>query len=274
MASSYSSNLKIELITTGEQPGAWGETTNDNFTNVFEQSIVGRGNPVFLTDTDLTLTYTDSVSVQTVRSVYLNVTSSTSLTATRSLIVPTIYKNYIVENNTTGGQSITVKTSAGTGVTIPNGSKAPVYVDAVNVVPAFNYLGGNIQTGGTFQVAGSLTANSISSTNSVLDPYGNVRNIPTQSKTSAYVLASTDNGRIISITTGGVTLNSGIFAAGNTVVIYNNSSSSQTITVAGEVTMILALLGSTGSRTLSSYGLCTIICLSNNSYVISGTGVS
>ena len=163
MASSYSSNLKIELITTGSQAGTWGDTTNSNFTNVFEQSIVGRANPVFLTDADLTLTYTDSVSSQIVRNVYLNVTSSTSLTATWSLIVPTIYKNYIVENNTTGGQSITIKTSAGTGITIPNGSKAPVYVDAVNVNAAFNYLSGDVKVSGAF-TSGTLSTTTIGGT--------------------------------------------------------------------------------------------------------------
>lgn len=154
MASTYSSNLKIELITTGEQTGTWGVTTNNNFSNVFEQAIVGRGTANFAADADLTLTLTDSVSSQTARNVYLNVTSGVSLTATRNLIVPTIYKNYVVENNTTGGQAIVIKTAAGTGVTIPNGKKVPVYVDSTNVVVAFDYLAGNIQTGGSITVAG------------------------------------------------------------------------------------------------------------------------
>jgi len=154
MASTYSSNLKIELITTGEQTGTWGATTNNNFSNVFEQAIVGRGTANFATDANLTLTLTDSVSSQTARNVYLNVTSGVSLTTTRNLIVPDILKNYVVENNTTGGQSIVIKTATGTGVTIPNGKKVPVYVDSVNVIPAFDYLAGNVQTGGSITVAG------------------------------------------------------------------------------------------------------------------------
>lgn len=140
MASTYSSNLKIELITTGEQSGDWGTTTNENFSNVFEEAIVGRGNPNYSTDADLTLTYTNTIASQTARNLYLNVTSSLSLTATRELIVPTIYKNYVVENNTTGGQSITVKTALGTGVTIPNGRKASLYVDNTNVVVAWDWV--------------------------------------------------------------------------------------------------------------------------------------
>ena len=140
MASTYSSNLKIELIGTGEQAGVWGVTTNDNFTNVFEQAIVGRGTANFATDADLTLTLTNSVSSQIARNVYLNATSGVSLTTTRNLIVPTINKNYVVQNNTTGGQSIVVKTAAGTGITVPNGSTTMVYVDGTNVIQSFDYV--------------------------------------------------------------------------------------------------------------------------------------
>jgi hypothetical protein len=138
MASTYSSNLKIELIGTGDQSGAWGTTTNNNFSNVFEQAIVGRGNPNFTADANLTLTYTDTVSSQIARNLYLNVTSSVSLTTTRELIVPTINKTYVIENNTSGGRAITVKTAAGTGITISNGQKVPLYVNGTDVVYPYN----------------------------------------------------------------------------------------------------------------------------------------
>jgi len=138
MSSTYSSNLKIELIGTGDQSGAWGDTTNENFVNVFEDAIVGRALVDFPTDANLTLTYTDTVATQAARHLYLNVTSTGSQTATRSLIVPTINKTYVIENNTTGGQAILVKTVAGTGVTVENGQKVPVYVNGSDVVYAFN----------------------------------------------------------------------------------------------------------------------------------------
>jgi hypothetical protein len=142
----FSTNLKIELIGTGEQSGTWGDTTNSNFQNVFEQAIVGRGNPVFASDANLTLTFTDAVTSQIARNLYLNATSGVSLTATRDLIVPTINKTYVVENNTTGGQSIRVITAAGTGITIPNGRTMAVYVDGTNVKAATDYV---ILAGGT-----------------------------------------------------------------------------------------------------------------------------
>jgi hypothetical protein len=80
------------------------------------------------------------VASQDFRNVYLNLTSSGSLTVTRDLIVPTINKNYVIQNNTTGGQSIRVITAAGTGITVPNGSTVPLYVDGTNVIQAFDFL--------------------------------------------------------------------------------------------------------------------------------------
>lgn len=139
MASTYSS-LKFELIGTGEQTGTWGATTNTNLGTAIEEAIVGYATANFPADSDLTLTLTDSNATQTARNFVLNVTSGVSLTVTRNLIVPAIEKPYIIFNNTTGGQAITVKTSAGTGVVVPNGGKALVYVDGTNVVPSINSL--------------------------------------------------------------------------------------------------------------------------------------
>jgi hypothetical protein len=135
MASSYSTNLKIELINPGEQNNTWGATTNSNFTNGFEAAIVGVGTVNFATDANTTITLTDQVasSVQVARNLVLTLTSSGSLSATRDLIVPNNNKPYIIFNNTTGGQAIRVKTAAGTGITVANGARTPVYCDGTNV---------------------------------------------------------------------------------------------------------------------------------------------
>ena len=139
MASTYSA-LKIELITTGEQTGTWGGTTNTNLGTALEEAIVGRAEASFTTDANLTISLTNSNGTQVARHYILNATSVGSLTATRDLIVPSIDKPYIVENNTTGGQSIRVKTTAGTGITIPNGKTAMVYANSTNVVSAVSYI--------------------------------------------------------------------------------------------------------------------------------------
>ena len=136
MASTYS-DLKIELIATGEQSGSWGNTTNTNLGTAVEEAITGRAEANFASDADLTLGYTDTNGTQAFRNLILNVTGTIS--ATRNLVVPTINKLYIVENNTTGSQDIVVKTSGGTGITIPNGLTAIVYADGTNVVNGFDF---------------------------------------------------------------------------------------------------------------------------------------
>ena len=166
MASTYSTNLKIELMALGDQAGTWGTTTNTNIGTALEQAIVGYGNPNFPTDADLTITLTNSNTSQIARNFALNVTSSGSLTATRNLIVPTLEKSYLIQNSTTGSQSIVVKTSAGTGITVPNGARTLVYADGTNVVSQVTQLPAltlatalPVTSGGTG--AAALTANNV-----------------------------------------------------------------------------------------------------------------
>ena len=145
--STYSSNLKVELIGTGEQSGSWGTVTNNAFSNVFEQAIVGYATVNFASDANTSLTLADGNSSQTARNLYLNLTSSGSLTATRDLIIPNnqagtarIQKLYIIKNATTGSQSIRVIGSSGTGITIPNGVTMMVYSNGTNVVDAITHF--------------------------------------------------------------------------------------------------------------------------------------
>jgi hypothetical protein len=123
---------------------------------------------------------------------------------------------------------------------------------------------------------GANTANSgafttLTATSTIADSIGDVRNIPQNSQVAGYTLLLSDNGKHISITTGGVTVPASVFSAGNSVVIFNNSASSQTITQGTSVTMYLAGTATTGNRTLAQRGLCTILCYAANSFVISGS---
>ena len=98
--------------------------------------------------------------------------------------------------------------------------------------------------------------------------------IPQNSQTGAYTLVAGDNGKHINITTGGVTIPSGVFSAGNVVSIFNDSGSNQTITQGSSVTLRLAGTATTGNRTLAQYGLCTALCIASNDFVISGAGLT
>ena len=116
----------------------------------------------------------------------------------------------------------------------------------------------------------------VSTTGDVSDSLGLVRSLPVNSQTAAYIVAATDNGRTISITTGGVTVNNSIMSSGMVVSIYNNSGSSQTITQGTGVTLQWAgqTSSSTGTRTLGLYGLATVVFLSASSAIITGSGLT
>jgi len=112
--------------------------------------------------------------------------------------------------------------------------------------------------------------------NLVNDSKGDVRSVPINSQGGAYNLAATDNGKMISITTGGVSVLQNVFASpyGQIVSIFNNSNSSQTITQGAGVTLRLAGTAATGNRTLARYGVATLTCVAANTFVISGAGLT
>jgi hypothetical protein len=97
--------------------------------------------------------------------------------------------------------------------------------------------------------------------------------VPQNSKTATYTLISSDAGKHISITTGGVVVPASVFGVGDVISIYNNSTSSQTITQGASATLRLAGTATTGNRTLAQFGLCTILCVASNVFVINGAGV-
>jgi hypothetical protein len=131
MPTTYSSNLRLLLLATGENSGTWGNLTNTNLGNLLEQAITGV-NSVAVSDVgDTTLTALDG-AVDQARNAVLVLTGS--LSAQRSLIVPTVDKVYTFRNLT--GQPVLVKTAAGTGVVIANGYTCSVYCDAANVFRA------------------------------------------------------------------------------------------------------------------------------------------
>jgi len=98
--------------------------------------------------------------------------------------------------------------------------------------------------------------------------------IPATTKTSAYTLVATDAGKHINITTGGITVPSGVFSVGDVVSIYNNSNNNQTITKSSGVTLRGAGTSSISDRTLAQYGLATILCVAPNVFVIIGSGLT
>lgn len=134
MASTYS-NLKIQLMATGENSGTWGNVTNTNLGTALEEAIVGSADVTFSSGT-VTLTLTDTNASQAARNLRLNLTGTSG--GAQNLIVPAIEKIYLVNNGC--ADAITVKNSSGTGIAVPAGKTMWVYNDGTNVVDAITHL--------------------------------------------------------------------------------------------------------------------------------------
>ena len=92
------------------------------------------------------------------------------------------------------------------------------------------------------------------------------------SQTGSYTLVAADDQKLIN-TNSGVTVPSGVFSASDAVTIVNNSTSTITITQASGVTMYLGGTSTTGNRTLQQKGIATVVCISSNTFIISGAGL-
>jgi hypothetical protein len=165
MASTFSS-LKFELIGTGEQDGTWGDTTNTNIGTAIEQAITGSGDVTFAS-ADVTLTLSNTNASQAARNLRLVCVGTSG--GARQLVVPSIEKQYIVQNDL--ADTVTIRTSAGTGVAIPTGKTTVVFSNGTDVVDATTYLSSlsagsisltsalGVASGGTGRT--SLTANNV-----------------------------------------------------------------------------------------------------------------
>ena len=129
MASTYTNDLRLELIATGEAAATWGDKTNVNLTNI-AAAFGYATQDGFAANADSTTTVADGAA-DPARAMYFKVTSSATLTATRTLTIApnTISRVMWIENATTGGQSIAISQGTGANVTILTGKTAVVYLD-------------------------------------------------------------------------------------------------------------------------------------------------
>jgi hypothetical protein len=137
MASTYS-DLKIELIGTGDQAGTWGNTTNTNLGTALQEAITGSADVAF-SSADVTLTLTNSNGAQVGRNLRLNLTGTSS--GALNLILGAemqVEKLYLINN--TLADAVTVKNTTGTGIAVPAGKTMFVFNNGTNVVDAITYL--------------------------------------------------------------------------------------------------------------------------------------
>jgi hypothetical protein len=262
MPSTYSPDLRIELIATGEQSGTWGSTTNSNLGTIIEDAISGLAS-VSITSADQALTAVNGAVDQS-RCAAISLTTTTG--APFNVYVPPVTKLYVVNN--ASGQTATVfcstvlgnTTAAGTGVAIPTGKSVLLRSTGVNIEEQLNFIAGNLQVGGNLAVTGSLSANSAALATA----------LPVTSGGTGQT--SFTDGQLLIGNTSGNTLTKSTLTAGTGVSVTNGAGS---VTLANTgVTALTAgtgisLSGSTGNVTVSTTGGATSYAL--NSYTSPAT---
>ena len=133
----YVNNLRLKEIATGDESGTWGTSTNTNL-ELIGQGL-GYGTKQMSADSNETFTMADGSSDST-RAFYLKITSAVSLTTTRTVTLApnTVSKMWIVENATSGAQSINIKQGSGNEVTIATGKAVILYTDGAGATGAVN----------------------------------------------------------------------------------------------------------------------------------------
>jgi trimeric autotransporter adhesin len=266
----YDNDLRLKEITTGDEDGTWGDSTNTNLELIADG--FSYGTKEMAADANETFTMPD-FSADATRSLYLKITSAVSLTATREVTLGpnTVSKTWIIENATSGSQIITIKQGSGATVNVPNGSKVMVVTDGAGAGAAvFNAnptevggtvtsidvsggttglttSGGPVTTSGTITLAGTLAVanggtgvTSSTGTGSVV-----LSNSPTFTGTVTIPTADINGGTIDGTVIGGSTAAAGTFTTGQ----FNTS-----LNVDGTATMdgLVSVVSSSGATTVSA----------------------
>lgn len=304
MTSTYTTNKNIEKPAYNDyasSPTGWSAPINSDW-DIIDRSLGGTQvkNPTGVSGTvDLTVAECQPPII----------IIGTSLTGTATLTANVVYRIpsgvggvWTFYNNTTGSFTVTISSAGGgTSVAIIQGYHTTLYSDGTNIKYADDRIpfaaGSNTQiqfnnsgylgaASGMVWDGTTLTANAVASTTSVAatttvtagttvsDGIGNLRTVPQNAQGSSYILSATDAGKYVSISSGTITVPNGVFSTGQTVSVYNNSSSNLSILQGSGAVLTLAATTLTGNRTLANYGLATILCTGSGYFVITGAGIS
>jgi hypothetical protein len=237
MATQYTSILKLALPTQGELSGTWGDVVNDNITSMVEEAIAGRSVINSWAANSHTLTTADGLTSES-RAAMLEFTDTgTALSGAATVICPTATKIYVCKNG--AGQTVTVKTAAGTGVAIPNGETMFVFCDGTNVVQAVTSLT-TLKVGTGIQVSTILDEDNMASDSATA--------LATQQSIKAYVdaqITAQDLDFAGDTGTGAVDLDSQTFTVAGTANEIETSASGQTITIGLPTAIVVTTITTT-----------------------------
>lgn len=164
--STYSPDLRIELITTGDQAGTWGTTTNTNLAYVIEQAVAGYIS-VAVASANQALTYLNGGTAVAAdnQSVHAAIALTTSTGANFAVYAPPASKLYTIYNASSYTATVynsTVignTTAAGTGVAVPAGKVMTVWSDGTNFAVQNSHIIGTVVGNVTGNLTGNVTGN-------------------------------------------------------------------------------------------------------------------
>jgi hypothetical protein len=234
---SYTTSLRLVQPSTGEFPGTWGGQVNTSLTALVDVAVAGTTS-ITMTAANYTLTNANGVADEA-KSMFLVLGGTPG--GSYNVIVPTASKLYFVTNST--GAAQTVKTSAGTGISVPNGARMTLRCDGTDVVVAQNYFA-SLTLGAALPVASGGTGAATFTANNVLLGNG----------TSAFqVVAPGTNGNVL--TSNGTTWVSSSLPAGGLTYIFTTTAVTATdkqgvltSTAGGAFTVTLPATPSTGAQ--------------------------
>jgi len=156
MASTFSSDLKLELMATGENAGTWGTKTNTNL-ELVQQAIAGFES-ISLSSGSTTALVMSNASISTARNMVIKFATITLSGATTVTIPDSIEKFYIFDCRLiTNPTNLTIKTASGTGFTLDASKIYAAYADGTNLNEvSLDTLGGTL---GTAQIADDAVTN-------------------------------------------------------------------------------------------------------------------
>jgi hypothetical protein len=142
MAINYTALLSLAEPVTGTESGTWGDNVNKGLTDYLDIAVAGTN--TLSTDANVTLTATQGASagnnISATTAQYMQLLCNGARTAIRNITVPATSKIYIVNNSTTGGFAVLVKTGVSVGVSIANGEKAVIAFDGSDFVKVASSL--------------------------------------------------------------------------------------------------------------------------------------
>ena len=250
----YSPNLALTLIVTGDEAGTWGTTTNTNLGKLLEQAISGYVTQAVSTGATTTLTIPNGAT-GVARNMFLELTGTAG--ASTVLAVPANKKLYFIYNNATSG-AVTVKVTGQTGVSVPYGAKMALVCDGTDVVAAVNYFtavsAGAIDStpiGGTTPAAGAFTTGTFSSTLGVtgVATLGNGAILGTPASMTATNITGTASGFTAGTVTTNANLTGGVTSVGNTATVVTNANLTGGVTSVGNAATVVTNANLTGGVT-------------------------